>query len=112
MSRDKLDLPTSLADRWETIVSEATKHAFEKRRQMMTAVGERPYKGVKTDPVEMQVKYLHVREDPVALTELLRQNATVKPDGSVRVRKGFIRGMQEQEAKLTQPMRTEDGTGT
>jgi len=100
MAKDKLDIPVGFADRWETIVSEATKHAFETRQQMMTAAGKRPYKGVPINPAEREAQYMQIRGDTVAQTELLRQNTIVKPDGTVRVRKGFVQSMREMEQHI------------
>lgn len=100
MAKDKLEMPEGLADRWETIVSEAAKHGYETRQQMMAAVGKRPYKGLPANPADQEAQYMQVRNDPVALTELLRQNTVSKPDGRVLVRKAFIKGIKDMEQRL------------
>jgi hypothetical protein len=100
MVKDNLAIPAGLADRWETIVSEASKHAYESRQQMKEAVGFRPYRGMPVDPAELEAQFMQVRSDPQALAELIRQNTTVKPDGNILIRKGFLEGMRSQEQKI------------
>ena len=101
---DQLNLPAGLADRWETTVSEAAKHAYEARKRILEAIGERPYKGVPVDPNERLAQHMQLRQDSVALTELLRQNTITKPDGSIRVRKSFVGAMRAMEQQLRGPV--------
>ena len=93
-------VPSDLADRWELIVDLAAKRLFDKRKNVKTAIGARPYRGLPVDENEILGRYSEIRHDPEEMTNLLMENAKIKPDGRVLLPKELIGTMMNAERKL------------
>ena len=93
-------IPDGFADKWERMTSVSSQRLFDKRKNIMAAVGTRPYKGLPVSEAELLSRYTQVRRDPKALMEILQENATFKSDGRVLVKKALVEAMVKMEAKV------------
>ena len=90
-------IPSDLASRWETIVVEAAKRIFIKRKEMAKAIGQRPYQGLPVEASDLTARWAQIRHDTPALVEVFSGNAKFKPDGKVFVPKALIESMVKTE---------------
>jgi hypothetical protein len=90
-------IPPDLASRWETIVEEAAKRIFIKRKAMAKAIGQRPYRGLPVEASDLTARWAQIRHDTPALVEVLSENAKFKKDGKVFVPKALIESMTTTE---------------
>ena len=90
-------IPPDLASRWETIVAEAAKRIFIKRKAMAKAIGQRPYQGLPVEASERTARWAQIRHDTPALVEVFSANAKFKKDGTVLVPTALIDNMVETE---------------
>ncbi len=93
-------IPPDLASRWETIVEQSADRIFNKREAIKKRIGTRPYKGLPVDNAELLGRWLEIRDDPEALTQLLKENSKFKSDGTVRVSKELIQQITQLEKKI------------
>jgi len=93
-------VPTGLSDRWELLVDLAASRLYDKRKKIKEAIGTRPYRGLPVTDDEIVGRYSAIRHDPEAMTNLLMENAKVKPDGRVLLPKELISKMIEAERSL------------
>ena len=93
-------IPKDTADKWERMTKIASERLFGKRKKIMAAVGNRPYRGLPVSEAELLSRYSQVRHDPEALLEILKENAKFKPDGRVMVPKALIESMKNMEKKI------------
>ena len=98
-------IPKDTADKWERMTQIASERLFGKRKRIMAAVGNRPYKGLPVSEAELLSRYSQVRNDPEALLEILKENAKFKPDGRVMVPKALIESMKNMEKKIREGTR-------
>ena len=90
-------IPPDLASRWETIVAEAAKRIFIKRKEMAKAIGQRPYQGLPVEASDLTARWAQIRHDTPALVEVFSGNAKFKEDGKVLVPTALITSMIETE---------------
>ncbi len=102
VSQPKADdvIPKDTADKWERLTKLASERLFGKRKKIMAAVGNRPYRGLPVSEAELLSRYSQVRHDPEALLQILQENAKFKPDGRVLVPKALIQSMKSMEKKI------------
>ena len=93
-------IPKNTADKWERLTKLASERLFGKRKQIMVAVGSRPYQGLPVSEAERLSRYSQIRKDPQALLQILQENAKFKPDGRVLVPKALIESMVKMEKKI------------
>ena len=93
-------IPPDLASRWETIVAEAAKRIFIKRKAMAKAIGQRPYQGLPVKASDLTARWAQIRHDPAALAEVFSGNAKFKKDGKVFVPSALIESMTKEEEKF------------
>ena len=93
-------IPKDTADKWERLTKLASERLFGKRKKIMAAVGNRPYRGLPVSEAELLSRYSQIRNDPEALLEILKENAKFKPDGRVMVPKALIESMKNMEKKI------------
>lgn len=98
-------IPQDTADRWDNLRNIASERMFWKRKRILAAVGERPYRGLPVGEAELLTRYSQVRNDPAAMAQILQENAKFKPDGRVLVPKALIESMKNMETRLR------EGTG-
>lgn len=102
MVEEKLSktLSEGLASRWESMVKFASKRLYDKRKQMLAAIGSRPYKGLPVKEEQILSRFAQIQHDPQALAEVLKQNAMFKEDGRVLIPKDLVTKMKEMTQKL------------
>jgi hypothetical protein len=93
-------IPKDTADKWERLTKLASERLFGKRKKIMAAVGNRPYRGLPVSEAELLSRYSQVRKDPQALLQILQENAKFKPDGRVLIPKALIATMTKMEKKI------------
>ncbi len=89
-----------LSDRWELLVDLAAKRLFDRRKKIKEVIGARPYRGLPVSEDEVIGRYNVIRHDPEAMTNLLMENAKVKPDGRVLLPTELVSKMIKAEQKL------------
>ena len=93
-------IPSDLASRWETIVAEAAKRIFIKRKEMAKAIGQRPYRGLPVETSDLTARWAQIRHDTPALVEVFSGNAKFKEDGKVLVPTALIESITKEEEKF------------
>lgn len=94
------ETPATSSDRMEKVAKDAAQKLFNTRKKLLEGIGERPFKGLPVDQHERLARYQTVRDDPVEMTNLLRENVRVKEDGRVLIRKGLVQTMLQMEGEL------------
>ena len=92
--------PPDLADRWELLTGEVASRTFAKRKDMLKAVGKRPYRGVPVDKDELRGRWMQVRKDTQQIVDMLAENVKMKPDGRVLLPKELIASLISSEASV------------
>lgn len=93
-------IPTDLASRWETIVAEAAKRIFIKRKEMAKAIGQRPYRGLPVETSDLTARWAQIRHDTPALVEVFSGNAKFTKSGAVLIPKALIESMVKTETSF------------
>ena len=100
MPIERSDLSSGLASKFESVVDILANSLKEKRKELLTAIGERPYKGFPISLKERQARYKEIRNNPSALMEVFKGNAKFKPDGRVLIPKELIKTIQQMEKSI------------
>lgn len=98
--KDNRVIPSALSERWEMLVKEAGKRIFDRRKKLITAVGDRPYRGVPTNEAEARQTWAQMRRDPEAIMEMLAENVRMKPAGGILFPKALIERLYDMEKDM------------
>jgi len=97
-----LVIPANLADRWELLVSEASKRLKNKRDQISKSIGPRPYKGLPVDENELRGRWMEVRRDVNELFDIFSENVRFTKDGRALLPKKLVESMYKFEGKAVE----------
>jgi hypothetical protein len=100
-------IPESLADRWELLVAEAAKRIKQKRDQIKTTIGARPYHGLPVDETELRSRWMQIRKDPNALFDVFSENVRFTKDGRALLPKKLVESIYRNEGKAVESGNTD-----
>ena len=100
VQRNEDDIPAGLADKWEKMRDLAAGKMFDKRAKMKEAIGARPYRGLPVKEEDLLSRFSQIWHDQQALSQVLQENATFKPDGRVLLPKALLDAMRIMTKKL------------
>ena len=98
--REKDDIPAGLADKWEKMRDLAAGRLFDKRARMKEVIGARPYRGLPVKDEDQLSRFSQIWHDQQALSQVLQENATFKPDGRVLLPRALLDAMRIMTKKL------------
>lgn len=100
-------VPTEAAARMESAVSLVSQRLMQKRRDLRTKLGARPFRGQPVDSEEGFKQYLQVRHDPVAWAEVLANSVRFSADGRLLVHRDLADSISKFETRLRTGSETE-----
>lgn len=100
MVREKAAVVGGEAERMERTVSILVTRLKEKRKNMLKAVGTRPYQGFPVSKKERLSRYSQIRRDAASLTQLFKENAKFKADGRVLLPKSLLKDIMSMEKTI------------
>jgi len=99
MSMTNKASPKALADRLDHAAKELGIRLFQKRKALLSAIGERPMGGLPVSENDRYIQYNELLQDPEGMAELVAKNVRAKEDGRVLVRKDFVKTINEMESQ-------------
>ena len=93
-------VPVSAAEKMEYKRDELAKALFDRRKELLKSVGERPYDSTPASKDAIRSRLAGMRNDPAAWGEILAKVGKPQDDGSVLYPKKLIEEVQKYEREL------------